>query len=302
MTESEFFSNGYDDYYQRGNEQIAAGDYEEAILSFEQALQFKAHDHDALCQMGNAHFYLQQYDLAKACCEQALVSKPDSQVAWENRGLAMVQLQRYETAIASFDYALEIQPDRVNAWWGKGNALQALGRTKAAIAAYDRSIELQPDSATLWALRGDAYEKLKHYSEALASYQKVLELTQDQGDRRAEAEMLIKMSYLYILNGRSQEALSAIDRSRSIIKELDLLPDDPLHSWGQMESDVSFEQMPHYSLMNLWGRLISFGTKGKCQGFLVHSVSLLMIIPVFFLVVPRMILYWISQRLTRRNA
>jgi tetratricopeptide (TPR) repeat protein len=301
MTESNFFPNSYGGWYQRGNEQIAAGAYAEAILSFEQALQFKAHDYDALYQMGNAHFYLQQYDLAKACCEQALVSKPDSHVAWENRGLALVQLQQYEAAIASFDHALEIQPDCVNACWGKGNALQALGRTKAAIVAYDRAIELQPDSATLWSLQGDAYGKLKRYSEALASYQKVLELNQAEGDRRAEADMLMKMCHLYIFNGRTQEGFAAMNQSRSIIYTLSLPPEDPLYPLSQMGSDAPLfpEPIPNHPLMNLWGRLMGFGTRGRFQHILVLSVWFLLFIPALLLMIPRIIIYWISKRFTR---
>jgi tetratricopeptide (TPR) repeat protein len=302
MTEQHFSPDSYDDWYQQGNNQLDAGEYAESIVSFAQALQNKADDYNALYRKGTAHFYLQQYEMAETCYGQVLVSKPDSQTALESRGLALNQLQRHEEAIASLDRALEIQPDLYGAWWAKGNALRELERIEESISAYDRALELQPDSHVVWVLRGKAYEKLKRYSEALTSYERALELTQAKGERRAEAQTLRDMLFMYVFNGRSQDAFTALNESSSIIRELNLPPDDPLQSLTLMGSIPFFPKHIRYQfLMDLWGRLAGFGMRGKPQMILAFVVWFLLAIPSLILMVPWGMARWISQRLTRQR-
>ncbi|MEA5614969.1 tetratricopeptide repeat protein, partial [Nodularia spumigena] len=58
---------------------------------------------------------------AVASYDRALEFKPDYHQAWNNRGYALRNLGRYEEAIASFDKALEIKPDYHQAWYNRGN-------------------------------------------------------------------------------------------------------------------------------------------------------------------------------------
>jgi hypothetical protein len=131
-----------------------------------------------------------------------------------------------------------------------------------------------------------------------------LELNQAEGDRRAEAEMLMKMCQLYVFNGRTQEGFAAIHQASSIIYELNLPPDDPLQPMGRLGSDtpVFAEQIPNPFHINLLGRFMGFGTKGKAQYILFFAVWFLLFIPAMLLAVPRMIVYWLSQRFAKPNA
>jgi tetratricopeptide (TPR) repeat protein len=302
MTEQKPIPDSYDYWYQKGSKQLDTGKYAESIISFDKALQYKVDDHDAFYKKGNAHFYLQQYEIAEGCYGLALVSKPDSQNAWESRGLVLNQLQRYEKAIASFHRALEIQPDLFRARWGRGNALMELGRTEESVSDYDKALELQPDSHAVWALHGKACEKLKRYSEALTSYERVLELAQAKEERLTEAETLRAMIFMYVFNGRSQDAFDAFNKSTSIIRELNLPPNDPLQTSSLMGSVPLFpEQIPYQPLMNLWGRLVGFGFRGKPQLILVFVIWFLLLIPSLILIVPWGIARWISQRFARQR-
>jgi Flp pilus assembly protein TadD len=53
---------------------------------------------------------------AIASYDKALEIKPDFHEAWNNRGIALGNLGRWEEAIASLDKALEIKPDLHEAW------------------------------------------------------------------------------------------------------------------------------------------------------------------------------------------
>ncbi len=73
-------------WFDRGVEQFETGDFEQAIESFDKAVEFK----------------------------------PDYHEAWLDRGVALFQLERFEEAIASYDKAVEIKPDYYEAWYNRG--------------------------------------------------------------------------------------------------------------------------------------------------------------------------------------
>jgi len=54
---------------------------------------------------------LQRYEEALASYDKAIEIKPDNYYAWQNRGSALGYLQRYEEAIASYKKVIEIKPD-----------------------------------------------------------------------------------------------------------------------------------------------------------------------------------------------
>ena len=60
---------------------------------------------------GNQFCKLGRYEEAITSYDKALELKPDLHQAWTNRGVALGNLGRYEEAIASYDKALEIKPD-----------------------------------------------------------------------------------------------------------------------------------------------------------------------------------------------
>ncbi|MBC6424372.1 MAG: tetratricopeptide repeat protein, partial [Hormoscilla sp. SP12CHS1] len=59
---------------------------------------------------------LSRYDEAIASYDKAIEIKPDDYEAWNNRGKALYQLSRYDEALASYDKAIEIKRDDYEAW------------------------------------------------------------------------------------------------------------------------------------------------------------------------------------------
>ena len=82
-----------------------------------------------LWSVGNELFNLSCYEEAIASYDQAVEFKPDNHQAWHNRGIALANLGRYEEAIASYDQAVEFKPDDHQAWYNRGIALANLGLT-----------------------------------------------------------------------------------------------------------------------------------------------------------------------------
>nr|MBW4681124.1 tetratricopeptide repeat protein [Microcoleus vaginatus WJT46-NPBG5] len=163
----------------RGNALDDLGRYEEAIASYDKAVEIKPDLHEAWNNRGNALFNLGRYEEVIASYDKAVEIKPDLHEAWYNRGNALDDLGRYEEAIASYDKAVEIKPDLHEAWYNRGNALFNLGRYEEAIASYDKAVEIKPDKHEAWYNRGNALDDLGRYEEAIASYDKAVEIKPD---------------------------------------------------------------------------------------------------------------------------
>jgi tetratricopeptide (TPR) repeat protein len=133
-------------------------------------------------EKGLIHAMGKEYEQAIASYDQALEIKPDDHEAWYNRGIALGNLGRYEEAIASYDRALEIKPDYHEAWYNRGNALDNLGRYEEAIASYDRALEFKPDYPDAWTNRGNALVNLGRYEEAIASYDQAIKINSNDAD------------------------------------------------------------------------------------------------------------------------
>ncbi len=85
---------------------------------------------------------MRRFDEALRSYEEALQTAPQFTEAWNNRGNALQELHRYAEALECYDKAIALAPRYAEAYSNRGNALQRLKRTDEALASYDKSIEL----------------------------------------------------------------------------------------------------------------------------------------------------------------
>ena len=115
-----------------------------------------------------------QYSEALASYDKAVFIRPNTADAWINRGVALENLGRYSEAIDSYDKATALQPASAEAWYGRGIALRKLGRFADAISSYEKAIAINPSYVEAWLNRGAALDYLGRYDDAIASYDMVL--------------------------------------------------------------------------------------------------------------------------------
>jgi Flp pilus assembly protein TadD len=103
------------------------------------------------------------YEEAIASFDRAIDVKPDFFAAWASKGDALLSVDRPEEAIVSFDRAIELSTTSTSdsaigtalaaTWAGKGNALANLGRAEEAIVSFDQALEIEPTYAEAQASR-----------------------------------------------------------------------------------------------------------------------------------------------------
>jgi tetratricopeptide (TPR) repeat protein len=166
-------------FFELGNLQGVRKNYEEAISSYDKAVEFKPDYYEAWNNRGISLANLGRYEEAISSYDKAVEFKPDDHKAWNNRGNSLRNLGRYEEAISSYDKALEIKPDYHQAWYNRGNFLRKLGRYEEAISSYDKALEIKPDDHDAWNNRGISLRNLGRYEEAISSYDKAVEFKPD---------------------------------------------------------------------------------------------------------------------------
>jgi tetratricopeptide (TPR) repeat protein len=130
---------------------------------------------DDYLNQGNAFYLETRYEDAIASYEKALEFDPTLVDAWLGKAKASRKLKRYEVAIAANDRAIQLQPDNASAWFGKGYALSDLQKYKEADAAYAQAIQLNPDASIFWRHRAFVLIKLGDHQEAWLCLEKALE-------------------------------------------------------------------------------------------------------------------------------
>ncbi len=184
-----------------------AKDYQKALASFQEALQFKPDFGDASHYLGMALYQLKQYPAAITAFENALkLNIANSHFSKEWIGDIYKELKEYDKAIAAYADSLKLKPTLSQPAQKIGNVYYSLKRYPEAAAAYQNAIKIEPGRAGNHASLGDVYYYAqKDYEKAVTAFREAVRL-----DAKYDYAMnMLGMSY-YMLK-RYAEALTAFD-------------------------------------------------------------------------------------------
>lgn len=132
-------------WFNLGLKQASAGDFNEAVVSWEKALELNPNLVEAWHNRGSALGRLGNYQQALKSFEQALKIAPQNAQAWNDLAHTFYQLQQWQEAIASWDKAISIVPSNHQFWYNRGCSLERLQQNNEAIASYEKALEIKPD-------------------------------------------------------------------------------------------------------------------------------------------------------------
>ena len=126
--------------------------------------------------LGSAYREDDKMDQAIKSYEKALELKPDFADAYIGIGNVYLESLNMETAIDNYKKALDIDPRHVIAYFNLGVAYGYNGQIDEAIASCKKAIELNPRFIEAYSNLGDLYLEKGDKDEALKAYEKVVEL------------------------------------------------------------------------------------------------------------------------------
>lgn len=166
-------------WYYQGKTLDELKQYKEALNAYEKAIQIAPEHLDAWMGRSFVLEKLKQYDAAISSFDQVLNLYPNYAEAWQGRGDIFLKIPRYDEAFNSYTKAVELQPNNFQAWYNLGWVLHNLQRYEDAISAYEKTLEIKSDHYKAWYNRGNSYLLLKRYKEAVASYEQAVRLKPD---------------------------------------------------------------------------------------------------------------------------
>lgn len=178
-------------YMERGNRQLADGDWQAAAASFERALVCRPDWAMALTKLGNAYRSLGQTSEAEASYLRSIEVDPRYVGAYINLGGIREIQGQGEAALELYQEALEVAPDSPWANSVLGSLLLKLGDPQQGFMHLQRAVEMEPANV-IWLLAlADGYRQRDMDSQAASIYKQILAL--DPGNRRAtEALRLLR--------------------------------------------------------------------------------------------------------------
>lgn len=161
--------------YKQANTLYDLQRYQEALNTYEQAVEIRSDYADAWNGKGKAFYELKKYQEALIAYDKSIQLQPIFFEAWRGRGFTLAKLQRYNEAINSYDKALEIQEKDAEIWNAKGEVFSQIKRYDDAIKSYDKAVELKSEYTLPWYNKGKLLHLLKRYDDAIKSYDRAIE-------------------------------------------------------------------------------------------------------------------------------
>jgi CHAT domain-containing protein/Tfp pilus assembly protein PilF len=163
-----------EEWFDRGHKFYEAGDFENAINSYDHGLLIKPESCEAWTNRGLFLSNLGRFEEALASYESALEINLDNATTWHQQAVFLEKCGRYEEAIRSYRQSLEINPNSAYVWYGLGISTARLEKYTESIFAYNHAIEIQPDFPEAWTNKGRILNILLRYEEAILSFKNVL--------------------------------------------------------------------------------------------------------------------------------
>ena len=169
-------------YYNRGVAKLELGEFAEALVDLNKAIQLKPDYAEAYHNRGVVKIRFNQPNEALVDLNKAIQLKPDYAEAYNSRGGAKIQLKQFNKAITDFDKAIRINPNYAGAYSNRGGANLILGEYAEALIDLNEVIRLQPNFVLAYVNRAEAKVNLNRIDEGRSDFQTALELAEQQNN------------------------------------------------------------------------------------------------------------------------
>jgi tetratricopeptide (TPR) repeat protein len=200
-----------------GQAHYLAGEYEQAVFTYNCAIQLDPTYVKAYYNRGHAYCQLKEHQRAIADYDRVVQLNPTYPIVYFNRGQAYASLGQYRQAIADYNSALQRVPWLIEAYISRGDAYCALEEYEQALTDYDWAAQLSPNTAEVYLHRGSTYLELKEYRKALTDLDRAsildpenVEVHNDQG-----------VTYSYLRE--YEQAVASYDRAIALDPENEII-------------------------------------------------------------------------------
>lgn len=159
----------------RANEMREMGDFQGALLDYNEAIRLNALNAEAYLNRGITREKMKQPDTARVDYSKAIQIDPSMSAAYIQRGLVSIDKNDPKGAIADFSEAILVAPDNTKAHYLRAKTKFDEKDYAGAIVDYSTTITLNPDNPNYLCGRGKSKERQGELEEALKDYSLAVE-------------------------------------------------------------------------------------------------------------------------------
>ncbi|ASC73224.1 hypothetical protein XM38_041860 [Halomicronema hongdechloris C2206] len=168
-----------EDFFERGKEKYKAGNYQGAIIDFQEAICLQPDYAKAYRACGLAKSRLEDYEGAIGDYTTAISFQPNNPDLYIDRGKARDQLKDcrdFRGAILDFSEAIHLQPNNFHAYNCRGKVKHHLRKYQEAIEDFNEAIRLRPDYSCNFCDRGRTKDRLEDHQSAIEDLDEAIRL------------------------------------------------------------------------------------------------------------------------------
>ena len=200
--------------YQQGVAYRESGNYPAWIENFNRVIEVNPQDSFAYINRGQAYFYLGQHQKAIDDFNQAILINPQYPDGYNNRGNVYAYLEQYQKALEDYNQAIKLNPNSFAfAYNNRGLTYDILGQYQKAIADFNQAIQINPQFAEVYVNRGRTYARLGQYQEEIENYNQAIQIN----PRLAEA--YFNLGHVYKTLGNQQKAIENFRRAAELFQQ-----------------------------------------------------------------------------------
>lgn len=211
-------------YLESGNLLKEKGEFDQAIASYQQALEILPNAAEVHNQLGETYLMQGKIAQAYASTQLALKSNPNFAPAYKTWGNILQSQGKIDEAMAAYNKAVQIEPQFAEAYTNIGSMLSKRGQLQEAVAYFQKAIAIKPNLAAAYWNLGNALMQLKRQEEAFICWQKAAEHAPEQFSAQAFNDMGTMLGRQH----KFSEAIAYYQRA------IELKPDFPMAylNWG----------------------------------------------------------------------
>jgi alginate O-acetyltransferase complex protein AlgJ len=173
-------NESYQASMRRGRSLAAAGQAQQAVAAFREALRHSSGEAEAHDALGRTLVEAGQPEEGMVELRGAIALKPGIWEYHHHLAKALEKTDRVEEAEAEIRKVIELRPDNGDLQGYHGHMLARLGRIEDAVAAFERAIALSPDNAGVHGALSHALNRLGRTGDAVRAIRKAMELRQPE--------------------------------------------------------------------------------------------------------------------------
>lgn len=127
--------------FDRGEKALEAGNYDQAVTAYQDAIKATPGYAAALNGLGSALFKLKKGDEAVAQFKAASEADPSFKLAWFNLGFASRKTQDFATAAKAYEKYTALDPNDPDGFYGLAESYKQSNQPEKAIAAYETYVK-----------------------------------------------------------------------------------------------------------------------------------------------------------------